>query len=557
MLKHGFVLVFFDQRFKALTFQVDMKLFRFFKFFKKKTAAQSTDGESGISSCFRSIPNSNSNDKKERRSMKQQSIQLNLVNSLKNGDEKARLYAIEELVEMCLSGMELSEKAIPVLLVSLLDNHATIQTKAEMLLGKWDTNWKSREAVALGIPALIEYLVSTSREKATKAFRLLRKLNTLALPELVNALQQTEDEEMQLKVVQLIGEVEGDLSLAVPPLITLLRGKNTMVKEAALKTLIKTGSTDHSLTKGLVESLEDQSTDIKVAALKGLMNVEQFDSTDIEAMVRCLLDANYEVRIAASKTLAGIGAAALDKTIALIAEKDLLRKQELENVKASKGSLFKGIDIDKFLLEPSTAMRNVSWHFKDILDALDRIEHGISLAVEVLGQLKDGSTATLEALESALSDFNPTIKEKAVSALGTIGPAAKNSMDSLLSLYPKADFKKYELLVRALNAIDPAWHEMDHGRQFLQFLTNQLQANREQLQVLLALKVLPKDVLAQLSSSAMKTPTTFNKEVIQLIAVLGQNTPEAELYINEMIQKEKDYLAQSESEVKRIGFKKR
>ncbi len=484
---------------------------------------------------------------------RKRAIEQNLTNSLRTGDEKARLYAIRELEEIYEAQEKISESAIPVLILTLLDYNKDLRLYAEKILQQFLPDWQDTQSAKSAIPSIIDKLSSSIKDTASGAFRLVRKFDAHALPELVLALEKTADRAQQLKLVQLITQVEAPITAAVPGLIDLLESDNVMVKEAVVKALIKSDSKDQAIFDGLIQNLEDASAEIRLVALKGLLGFDNFTSEDCHAIVKCLLDSNHEVRLAASEVLTQIGELAVPKLIELVQQRTTLRKQEIVRLQETKGNLFKGVDIEKFLLEPGKAAHNVSWHFKDMLQDLNRIEHGILLGIEVLAKTGQGTIESVDALAGALSDVNPAIKEKTILALGAVGAAAESQLTSLYAMYEDPEFNNYEGLVHSLNNIDPDWSTQDAAQPFLQFLMRQLENNKQKLEVLLALKAMNPATFKQLSAN-QNMPTTFRKEVVELMLMLGDNAKDSLPFLNELIQQEQQNIESSSSERKRIGF---
>lgn len=481
-------------------------------------------------------------------------IQRNLINSLKNGDEKARRYAIEELEEMFAADGTLSEAAVPVLINTLLDFNSDIRSKAEQILQVFMPGWPNSEEAKSAIPSIIEKLASSIKDTSTGAFRLLRKFGGQALPDLTESLEQSNnDRAVQLKLVQLITQMEGPITEAIPVLTNLLKGNHAMLKEAAIKALIKSKSKEHLIFEGLLLCLSEDAVEVRVAALKGLMNFDHFNSENCHAVAKCLLDTNYDVRIVARDLLVHIGEIAVPKVVELVQQRTILRKQELLRLQEAKGNLFKGVDIEKFILEPHKAAHNVGWHFQDMLKELHRVEHGILLGLEVLAQIDQDAIDTVDVLAGALKDVNPAIKEKTVEALGLMGAKAEPVLSELYSIYNDPDFTDYEGLVKSLNQIQPDWGEQEAAQPFLHFLLKRLEDNQQKINVLLALKAIPPAVLKQLTSG-QNTPTVFKKEVVELILMLGDGAKDALPYLNEMIKQEELNLQESASDRKRIGF---
>lgn len=486
---------------------------------------------------------------------RQMIILKNLINSLKTGNVSDRSYAIDELEEIFTKAAEVHVLAVPVLVRSLLDSNKSIAEKAKRLLEMYHPDWQDTPDAQQAIPYVLSKLTSHNKDTALAAFRLLREFDATALPEVVKLLKETADEELQLKLVQNISQIKGEISDAVPVLITLLDNPNEMIKAAAMDTLVESESKDNDLYKSLLNNLEDKSALIREAAIKGLKNYDNFDSNAIHEIVKRLLDQEHNIRIAASDLLIYIGEAAAPKVLELVQDRQLLRKQELMRLRETKGVLFKGVDGEKFQLEPHKAMENVSWHFKDMLQYLRRIDHGIFLGLEIIGRIAPHDGDTVKVLQEVLNDEHDEIREKAVFALGQLGPGAETSLSNLYSAYDNPAFKNYELLIHSLNNIKPDWSEDDAAQPLLNYLMTKLSDKSERLNVLLALKAMNQDTLKRLNASDF-TKTIIDKNLFKLMLILGENAQTALPFLNELIKNEEISLLEKPEDKKRIGFKR-
>ncbi|MEM9824919.1 MAG: hypothetical protein AAF985_27800, partial [Bacteroidota bacterium] len=263
-------------------------------------------------------------------------------------------------------------------------------------------------------------------------------------------------------------------------------------------------------------------------------------------------------RKAAGDALSAIGPPAIPDLTELIEQRNDLRKHEIQRLQKSKGDLFKGTDVDKFLLEPYHAVRNVSWHVNDILIELNKIEAGVIKSIEVLSHLGSEAHPAIDTLQAALAEANPEISEQAIRTLGAIGASAEISVPALLQLPAQNNFSNYELLVQSLNQIQFDWANREDAAPFLDQLLATLNDQGERLSAVLALKALPAATIQTLLKSDAFQEQKMEPNTMKLLLVLGKNAQSALPMLNQIIEEEQQLLLEKEKEKseRRIGFKK-
>jgi len=420
----------------------------------------------------------------------------------------------------------LDEKAIPILAIASMDSKEKIRHSAQALLLHINQDWQNSESVLEAIPQLMTKLKSSSDQTSNAAAHLLSSMSTKALPELVQYIRLGEHEILQWKVIQIVLQTEGDIDIAVPALIEALDSENSMVRELSIKTLAKAKHCSSEMLSKLGTCLEDSNTNICLAAINTLSKHDEKAGLLSRPLVKLLLHQKSEIRQAAKETLITIGEPALADLIQLIEERNDLRKLEIQRLQKTKGDLFKGMDINKFLLEPYHSVRNVSWHVNDILLELDKIEAGIVKAIEVLAHLGPNAQAAIDVLQNTLTEANPQIGTQSILALGAI--------------------------------VQPNWFKAESGQAFLKHLLVCLEYENKRLSALVALKALPSPVIQDLSQNHEISKQRIAPNTMKLLLVLGQNAQTALPVLNKIIEEERQLLLEKETakKEKRIGFRK-
>lgn len=482
--------------------------------------------------------------------MQEDTILNNLINSLKNGNEADRLYAIEELKEYP------NAKAIPVLVTALADANSTIRSTAEDLLNTIDPNWSQLEMVEEGMDYFIGKLNHRSKEVWRSASKWLVQLEKQSLPFLINQLEEAEDEEVRWKIILILKQIEGDTQIAVPSLIKSIASNNLTIKENAIQALAETNSRQKEVLEVLGNCLEDEHANIRVVALKALTDFgEQLGSLSF-ALVKCLLDKEEKVRAEAEQVLLQAGVVVVEDLLTLVKQRKDLLRLKMEELRQTKGELFKGVDQEKFLLEPDKALQNVKWHLVDIMSDLTVVDAAVSRAVRILGRLPEGADNRVAVLGEILKDANPKLIEASIKSIGVLGASAKSRLSDLLQLYQQPNQTDYELIVQSLNAIEPDWPHLEEAQPFLNFLTQCLGKSEERETALLAFRSMDHKVVQHLVKGLDLKDRVIKKEIIFLLGALGTHAKEA-LPLLKLIATEEDnrLLREASKEAaKKIGF---
>ncbi|MEO1517522.1 MAG: HEAT repeat domain-containing protein [Bacteroidota bacterium] len=473
---------------------------------------------------------------------RKKAILRNLINSLETGGEKDRLYAIDELVEMP------HPDSIPVLVRSLADANETIRDKAAQLLPEIDPEWERSAAVEESVPFLVRLLGANSKERSRLASRLLLRFQAVSLPALLAGLEASEDADFQWKALHILRQMTIDTSAAVPALIQLLARENTTVKEACIQALAEADPQSLQISEAIGRELGHPQSPVRLAAAEALGKFEAISLSTIQALVRSLLDGEAKVRTAAAEALIQIGATAMPDLLHLIGERRELRKLRLLELQKTKGSLFKGVNWDAFVMEPYKANQNISWHFKDALDALRQVEAGLAEGIRVVAQIGGESLEAVSALQEALTDDNPTVRMAAVKALGTLGPAAEDSTADLLRQFEQANPNDLEAIVRSLNQVDPNWATTEQARPFLQYLINCLASNERKVSAILALRSIDRQVVDYLIQQLDSKDRIIRKEIVMLLGVLGENARAALPFLNKLAAEDGNRLIREASQ---------
>ncbi len=477
-------------------------------------------------------------------------IVSNLINSLKTGVDKDRLYAIEELAELK------EERAIPSLIEALVDINKEVRWKAKDLLPQINPGWAASAMAVDAVPFLIKKLTSSDKDVWRTAARILGHLHEVSLPLLGDAIADGDDE-TQWKAIQIVAGLKCDISEVGPALIKAVDSNNVTIKESALVALGATGSKDPVILEKLGASLAHSSSNIRYAAANSFLKFGAAAAPYSKLLVKTLLDSEHKVRNAAAKALKSIGQPAVADLLELIQQRNDLRQLKEGRIQQSKGELFKGIDVEKFMLEPKKALRNVSWHFKDMLDELHRVDAAVVLAIKVLTESDIQSIGTMDTLLTALKDKKTEIRNGALLAISASGQEAEENLPELLQLFEKDHIQDYELVVKSLNKIKPDWADLDIATPFLNFLIERLGTDpTSRLNATLALKAMDENVVATLIRGLENKDRIIRKEVIKLLSLLGDNAKEAIPFLV-AISKNDEFRSlrdKADEVVRKIGF---
>lgn len=475
----------------------------------------------------------------------------NLINSLKTGNEKDRLYAVEELFDMP------NEKAIATLVGALVDMNEEIRNNAEKLLGIINTQWEKAPQTSEAIPYLLSKLKSNTDEVWKMASRWLAQLHPIALPALIETISNPPNDEVQWKAIQVVRQIKTEADSAVPSLIAALDNNNITIKEAAIKALMETGSQNIRILEALAPLLEDGASTVRAVAIRAFAPFGEKAASYSRPLVKRLLDKDSKVRSAASKTLAAIGQPAVKDLLDLIQQRADLRTIEIERLQRTKGDLFKGVDMETFSREPYKALQNVNWHLSDILEDLKRIDTGILLAINVLSNPDSKNAKSIDPLVKALKDPNEAIRETALTTIGAIGEEAKETLPMLLQLFNGEEITDYERIVKALNNINPDWTELEEAKPFQDHLIAALgNSHEEKLRAILALKAMDQSVVQTLIKGLENKDRIIREEVILLLGVLGSNAKAAIPILAKIAESDDNLLIRGAAGevVKKIGF---
>ena len=479
-------------------------------------------------------------------------IVSNLINSLQTGVDKDRLYAIEELAEMK------EERAIPALIKALVDLNKDVRWKAKDILPQISPGWATSSMAVDAVPFLINKLTSSDKDVWRTSARILGHLHEVSVPLLGEAIADGDDE-TQWKAIQIVAGIKTDISQVAPALVKAVDSDNVTIKEAALVALGATGIKDSAILEKLGANLEHSSSNIRYAAANSFFKFGAAAAPYSKLLVKTLLDSEHKVRTAAANALKSIGQPAVADLLELIQQRNVLRLLKEGRIQQSKGELFKGVDIEKFRLEPKKALRNVSWHFKDMLDELHRVDAAVLLAIKVLTESDIKSIGTMDTLITALKDKKTEIRNGALLAIGASGQEAEANLPELLQLFEKNHIQDYELVVQSLNKIKPNWADLDMATPFLNFLIERLGTDpASRINATLALKAMDENVVATLIRGLENKDRIIREEVIKLLALLGDNAKAAIPFLVEISKNDefRSLREQADDVVKRIGFKK-
>lgn len=207
------------------------------------------------------------------------------------------------------------------------------------------------------------------------AFDALVACKSQAVPALIEALGETQDEEVRIIIIAALGQIGSQAAPAIPI---------------------------------LNESLKDNSEDVQLVVVHAL---GQVGKEAVPALIAALEDEDIEVSQEAVYVLGNIGKEAVPALIAALEDKD-------------SGICFRAAD----------ALREIGVKaIPDLIEALYSTDSNVrSGAAYTLGKFTFEAKEAVPALIDALRDEDNEVRERAANALGQIGPAAKEAVPALI-----------------------------------------------------------------------------------------------------------------------------
>jgi len=358
-----------------------------------------------------------------------------LVKLLQSDQPKVRYDAARSLKKLGVK----AEPAIKPLITALKDSGAPIEFDVQYL-GPRVRDAASDALVRIGrpaVPALIEALKHKNAKTRDMAARTLGELGPLAKNSFAALTRALDDPEFWVRssVVRALGSVGAEPKLVVPLLEQLFHSsqKKDYIRVEILEALHAADPQGTMVIPILVKGLKDSDGDVMAAAARTLEKFGPKGGLAVDELTKALAttkvrwdsyaDVAWEVpvRIDVVRALAAIGPEAV------VAEPSLIRLMEKD--KNERTRIWSAVALVKITPDKPSAKRGITL----LLQSLQGEQGFQEEAAEALGTI--GNEAAITALIDALqvpdvSEFG-TLREAVASALGEIGPPAKEAVPAL------------------------------------------------------------------------------------------------------------------------------
>jgi HEAT repeat protein len=251
-----------------------------------------------------------------------------------------------------------------------------------------------------------------------------------AIPALIEALRDDEQDLRQAQAAQTLGMMGPAATGAFPALMQALRSTQTHVRRAAAEALRRIGPPADADAAAVVATLRglvhDWSPDIRATAAAVLVGVGQGAAAAVPELVELLADKEDEVREAAASALGRIGKAAVPALTGVLRARGRLREEQVAATRRSLWQVVEGIaaneDAPRIGGDAVQARDNLVWHVREATDYMKLLEGRFFPAVAtVLAKVAPaGDESALAALEEAVQDKSPFLRDAAGQALRRI-----------------------------------------------------------------------------------------------------------------------------------------
>ena len=363
-----------------------------------------------------------------------------------------------------------AKDAVPALAGSLNDENATVRMLAAGTLGTIGS--QAKEA----LPGIIVLLKDTDfrvRSSAAQAIVGIGAESKQAIPGLIGMVGSN-DQRDNISASIAIGSIGPEAKSAVPALILMLKNKDINVSEHAAEALGKIGPEAKAAIPGLKELMKDRPSlrakavwslfkisgskegvklyesglkskdpEIRDRTVKNLAEIDPTDGKAVPLLREKLKGQDIFGRIEALRVLNKMGTKAkpaLPEIIAVLKDNRDDEAMRLAGEILSKFGSESAVAIPVFIEFMNSKYRNYQDYSANMLSKI-----GVPAIPALVDRLKNGETDT---------------KEAAATALGKIGPAAKDAIPALIET-TKTVGNHYvkQAAVRAIMLIDPAVKE--------------------------------------------------------------------------------------------------
>jgi HEAT repeat protein len=304
---------------------------------------------------------------------------------------------------------------------------------------------------------------------------LLGKIGPTALPGLIEALSDKEDDIRQGWVARTIGRIGRDAAGAVPALMRALESDSAHVRQAAAEALSQIGPSSESVVPGLIRLLGDPLANVRLAAVRALTHVGLPSDPEIPRLLELLLDQDDEIREAAVGALAQVGPAVIPSLVDLLLHLETRRpdgrlellegsltryveaSKELRRVERARVDAPERGDLDVIRRDLTDLVRNQRWHLRFDIEDFLRIKAAYAAVVAVIGKIGPEACDLTPVLIMVLADSNAWVRRAAAESLGRIGPLAREALPVLVRALADESEPVRRDVAAALARIDPDW----------------------------------------------------------------------------------------------------
>lgn len=369
-----------------------------------------------------------------------------LAEFLKSENFFLRSFVLQQFARFGRKGAPAVESVVPL----LDDKDPDIRYMATMVLSALGPAAKD------AMPALAAKLADADldvRRNATTALRAIGPFAADATPALAQNLMDMDDP-YRREVIATLAIIGPGARGAVPDLIQCFK-KATDDRERllAIQAFELIGPDAKAAVPELIAAIQNQ--EIRRQAIDALGIIGDASPDVVKALIAGLKNDRMHIRVASARALARMGPKAKDAVEPLKAFGQLSKQGEnatTANVWAAAAIYKLGVDTDANLKLFVAAMKNSSPAGKEgRLAAMDAAELLGPSIKSVLPDLTDALTDT-----TPISQFDPTpVRQRAVKALGKMGPAAKDAVPKLTALLKESNVLLKLTVIDSLGQIGP------------------------------------------------------------------------------------------------------
>jgi HEAT repeat protein len=269
------------------------------------------------------------------------------------------------------------------------------------------------------VPAIVPLLKDPSVDIRKTAAEVLGDIgpDAKAAVGALNEALADSDPDVRLKITTALGKIEpGRAGRQAAELIAGLKDKDPKVRRNAAESLGKLGRPEAGVVDALAGALQDKDFSVQLAVVSAL---EKLGPAAVPVLQKALQHRDKFVRQNAITALGNMSAGAAP---ALPAVRAALQDSELDVRMAAGEALTK--------LDPATPLDALVTELSKQLEGKD--EQDCQKALTALGKLGPSAKASVPTLIKVVKSGTPPQRKEAVEALGKIGPAARDAVPALI-----------------------------------------------------------------------------------------------------------------------------